>query len=327
MTERDPGLDPQIAGLLKLLAAGGGKGMHEGTPEQARRQLRVLAVDLRDPASVPEVASVTETVVPGGGGPVAARIYRPPGRGGGQLPTVVFFHGGGWVIGDLDTHDRTCRPLAVRWTPWWSRSTTAWRPSTRSRPPWTTAWRPPRWAAAHAGRLGGDAGRLAVGGDSAGGNLSAVVARCCGTRGSRSSGQLLIYPGDRPAEPTSPSRTEERAGLLPRHARRWPGSRKHYLSGHDDSGRAHDPTDPALAAARGRHRRRTGRRGGEPSSTRCATRARRTPRRSPPRASRCWSRSFAGLIHGFVDMGRHSPAAQAAVERTCELFHAVLHSG
>jgi acetyl esterase len=323
VTERHPGLDPQIAGLLKLLAAGGGKGMHEGTPEQARRQLRVLAVDLRDPASVPEVASVTETVVPGGAGPVAARIYRPRAEAG-PLPTVVFFHGGGWVIGDLDTHDLTCRTIAVRCDAVVVSVDYRLAPEHPFPAAVDDALAATRWAAAHLGDLGGN-DVLGVAGDSAGGNLSAVVAQVLRDEGVALGGQLLIYPGtDLLAD--LPSRTENAQGyFLDMPTMAW--FAKHYLSGHDDSGRAHDPTDPRLSPLRGDVT------GVAPA---VVVVAQFDPLRDEGTAYAealaaagvpVLVEEFAGLIHGFVDMGRHSPAAQAAVERTCELFRAVLHSG
>jgi len=104
-------LDPHLAGLLDLLAASGQPPMHESTPEDARRGFRTLTVDLRDPAALPEVASVEDVRVPGAEGLVPARIYRPATEG--PLPTIVMFHGGGFVIGDLDTHDLTARTLAT----------------------------------------------------------------------------------------------------------------------------------------------------------------------------------------------------------------------
>jgi acetyl esterase len=89
-------------------------------------------------------------------------------------PLVVYFHGGGWTIGDLDTCDSVCRFLALNVLPQVSRSTTAWRPSTPSRPQSRTRL-PPRWAAVDNTRLGVDPNRIAVAGDSAGGNLAAAV--------------------------------------------------------------------------------------------------------------------------------------------------------
>ena len=86
-------------------------------------------------APKPEVASATDATVGG----VPARVYRP--EADGDVPTVVYFHGGGFVIGDLETHDGVCRCCAATSAPSSSASTTGSRPSTRSRPPSTTPTR------------------------------------------------------------------------------------------------------------------------------------------------------------------------------------------
>ena len=99
-------LDPQIAGLLQLMASSGAPAMSQGTPQQARAGFRMLTVGLRDPASLAQVAEVRDLELPGG---LGARVYRPAAEG--PLPTVVFFHGGGFVIGDLETHDDHARLL------------------------------------------------------------------------------------------------------------------------------------------------------------------------------------------------------------------------
>ncbi len=102
-------VDPQIAGLLEFLAASGAPPMHEGTPEQAREAFRALTVGGRPAEAVVPVGSVEDRTVPGPAGDLAARVYRPETEG--ALPTVVLFHGGGWVIGDLETHDNMARSI------------------------------------------------------------------------------------------------------------------------------------------------------------------------------------------------------------------------
>src|SRR4051794_17659832 len=98
-------LDPHLRGLLDLVAAAGLPPMSEGTPEAARAGFRALTVDARPADSLPHVESVEDITVPGGAGPRPARVYRPGTPG--PLPTIVLLHGGGFVIGDLDTHDLT----------------------------------------------------------------------------------------------------------------------------------------------------------------------------------------------------------------------------
>ena len=166
-------LDPQIAGLLELLAAAGTP-MHEGTPEQARAAFRTLAVGARPAEAVVPVASVEDVVLPGPEGDLPGRVYRPEATG--PAPTVVLFHGGGWVIGDLDTHDNMARSIcrdceAVVLSVDYRLAPEAPFPAAVE-----DALAATRWAGDHLSALGGS-DVLAVAGDSAGGNLAAVVAQ------------------------------------------------------------------------------------------------------------------------------------------------------
>jgi acetyl esterase len=133
---------------------------------------------------------------PGPAGPVPVRAYRPLGSSAAQaLPALVFFHGGGWVIGDRDTHDVLCRDLchlagcAVFSVDY------RLAPEHRFPAAFDDAVAVTRWLAQQAPALGVDAARLAVGGDSAGGNLAAAAALALrGAADVRLAGQLLIYP-------------------------------------------------------------------------------------------------------------------------------------
>jgi acetyl esterase len=102
-------LDPHISGLLDFISASGHPLLHQGTPEDGRRGLRAMSCDLVRPEDVIQVKEVVDLTVPGGDGERPARLYRPAGEG--PWPTTVFLHGGGFVIGDLDTHDQVCRRL------------------------------------------------------------------------------------------------------------------------------------------------------------------------------------------------------------------------
>ena len=165
-------LDPQIAGLLQFIADAGYPPMHEGDPETARRGFRAMTVDMVSPEQVIAVADVRDLDVPGGDGARPARLYRPEGEG--PWPTTVFLHGGGFVIGDLDTHDQTCRRLCR------DADTVVLSVDYRLAPehPFPAgledALAATRWALEHTDELGGT-DRVGVAGDSAGGNLSAVV--------------------------------------------------------------------------------------------------------------------------------------------------------
>jgi acetyl esterase len=136
------------------------------------------------------VHSVSDRTIPSiDGPPIPVRIYRPSPAAG--LPIVVWFHGGGWVLGNLETHDQLCRELCdgVRAIV----VSVDYRLAPEARFPaavddCAAAW---AWVNAHAQELGGDPDRIALGGDSAGGNLAAVVAL---TLKKRLAFQLLIYP-------------------------------------------------------------------------------------------------------------------------------------
>jgi acetyl esterase len=309
-------LDPQLAGLLDFIASAGLPPMSQGTPEDARAGFRALTVDARPADALPPVASVEDITVPGGDGPRPARVYRPSTPG--PLPTIVLLHGGGFVIGDLDTHDLTARTLAN------GCDSVVVSVDYRLAPeePWPAgvedAIAATRWAASAVSTLGGD-DRLAVAGDSAGGNLSAVVAQAMRDDGITLAGQLLLYP------------VTDRRGSYPSHEENGTGYfldldtmlwfDQQYVGHLPDV----DVTDPRLAPLHG-----------DLSGLAPAVLvvAEFDPLRDDGLAYAAaldaagvpvTVRTFPGMIHGFVDMGRHSPGAQAAVNETVALFREVLH--
>ena len=103
-------LDSQARALLERAAQAKHPPVHTVSPREARRMYREMCRALQPPA--PEVAAVSGFSFPGPGGPLALRLYRPRGAQQARLPAVVFFHGGGFTVGDLDTHDVPCRTLA-----------------------------------------------------------------------------------------------------------------------------------------------------------------------------------------------------------------------
>src|SRR5437868_2922182 len=167
-------LDPQIQALLSGMAAMNLPPISHGTPETARQGFRFMTVDMRQPHTVIPVKETVDVTVAAPHGSIPARLYRPDRDG--PLPTVVFFHGGGFVIGDIETHDNQCRAVC--------RGAEAVVLSVEYRvapeAPWPAAvddcYAATCWAADHIDELGGDAARLAVAGGSAGGNLAAGVA-------------------------------------------------------------------------------------------------------------------------------------------------------
>jgi acetyl esterase len=182
-------LDPQVAALIDTLDAGFPP-VHTMTGAQARAVIRSRFVPNPAPEPVDEVRDLR---VPVADGSVGVRIYRPHATD--SLPVLVFAHGGGFVFCDLDSHDGLCRNLA--------NSTPAVVVSVDYRlapeHAWPTAaedvYAVTRWVADHAADFGGDPTRIAVGGDSAGGNLAAVTALMARDRGGPDLvAQLLLYP-------------------------------------------------------------------------------------------------------------------------------------
>jgi acetyl esterase/lipase len=182
-----PGLD---AILQKVLEAVPFQLTTDGGPEAARQRFRDLP---RHP--VHQDLRVEDRTIDGAGGPLPIRLYWPGEAGDGTVPVLMFFHGGGWVVGDLDSYDGDARRHAV------GSGALVVSVGYRLAPehPYPAAvddvWAATQWVAAHAAGLGADPGRLAVAGDSAGGNLAAVVAQLARDSGGPPIAfQLLWYP-------------------------------------------------------------------------------------------------------------------------------------
>lgn len=178
--------------VLRLIALSGHPGLHTMTPAQARAEMqRSARVFACKPIAL---ARVEDRVVPGPAGPIPARLY-VPSDDGKRRPLVVYFHGGGWVIGDLDSHDTACRHLAHEADAGVLAIDYRLAPEHRFPAAVDDALAAFRWAVANAEALGFDPARVAVAGDSAGGNLAAVVAQIT-TRdgGPKPAAQFLAYP-------------------------------------------------------------------------------------------------------------------------------------
>ena len=229
-------LDPVIEKIMPLLPLRDPETM---TPQSARDALRALAA-ARAAVPPPPVASALDTEVKGAAGPLAARVYRVSDQ---KSPAVVFFHGGGWVAGDLETHDRQARLLAIETGAVVVVSVDYRRPpETRFPGAFEDSFAAMRDVVERLAEFGGDSARVGVAGDSAGGNLAAAVAIACRDEGVKLAAQLLVYPvtdvagnfADATENARFPSRAENAEGyFLSRAVMQWFAG--HYL-GEDGHG-------------------------------------------------------------------------------------------
>ena len=310
-------LDPDCQRVLDLIREAGRPPYETLTPTEARETYRAGRRVLQpDP---PDVAEVRNLKAPGPQGAIPLRLYRGIGtERGAVLPALVYFHGGGWVIGDIDTHDGVCRLIAN--TSGCAVISVDYRLAPEHRFPAAVddAVAATEWVAANAKSLGIDASRLAVGGDSAGGNLAAVVALVARDRSDpRLRFQMLIYPSTDLATSDDPRR--ERFQEFPLNAVTMNWFRDHYLRGATDHRdwrasplRAKDlhglPPAYVLTA------------GFDPLHIEGEAYANRLRDAGVP----VQHRHFEGQMHGFISMGKMIAAARLATEEAARAVRAAL---
>ncbi len=183
-------LDPQAQTVLDQMIALGLPPLGTLSPEETRRSM-----ELRNAALPPgePVAKVEDRTIPGPAGEIPIRIYWPEGTG--PFPVLVYFHGGGWVIGSITSHDATCRTLTNAAGCMIVSVDYRLAPEHKFPAAAEDAYTATKWVAEHGAAIGADPRRVAVGGDSAGGNLAAVVSLMARERGGPPLAyQLLVYP-------------------------------------------------------------------------------------------------------------------------------------
>jgi acetyl esterase len=297
-------VDPNVANLLQLIAAAGRPEIWQSTPADARAGLRTLMVDFRDPSTLAPVRSVTDATVAGS---IPVRVYRP--EVDGPVPTVVFFHGGGFVIGDLDTHDGVCRLLSKDVGAVVVSVDYRLAPEHRFPAAVEDADAALRWVVDHVDEYGGDRARIAVAGDSAGGNLAAVAAQLAHADGIELAAQLLVYPAVDFLSDDYPSRIENAEGYF------LTLKDSHWFAEQYTGHRAADPRDVEFASDRRLSPLLAPSLAGLPPAI-VAT-AEYDPLRDEGDAYaaalekagvRVDHRCFPGLIHGFYGLEQMSPA-------------------
>jgi acetyl esterase len=185
-------LDPQAKALLDMIAQAGRIPYSEITPPLARAQFVELCRRTRSPHEWPVTAS--DHAIDGAAGAVRTRLFVPREKGPGPLPVLAFFHGGGWCIGDVETHDPACRQLAHAAGAALLSVDYRLAPEHRFPAAVEDCFAALRFLATAGASLGLDPARIAVGGDSAGGNLAAVTALLARDAGITLAAQVLIYP-------------------------------------------------------------------------------------------------------------------------------------
>ncbi len=227
-------LDPQVRKVLDDLAALGNPELDEVTPAEARELADAGFPAMSGPGA--QDVTTTDRTVPGPAGEIPVRVYTPV-AGDAPRPVVVFFHGGGWVIGNIGTHDATVRDLTSDTGAVFVSVDYRLAPEHPFPAAVDDCFAALEWVHAHAGEIGADPDRIAVAGDSAGGNLAAVTAMLARDRnGPPLRFQLLVYPGVGVAEGQASVRDNAEGYLLTRRDIEWFTAQ--YI------GPDVDPTDP-----------------------------------------------------------------------------------
>ena len=227
---------PEIQAFLRQMAEAQLPSIQVLAPEAAREQFEAGMRARLELFPAPPVASVENRMIPGPAGAIPVRVYRDAEPAGGGLPVLAWFHGGGHVIGSLDTHDAMARNLCLE------AGCVVVSVDYRMGPehPFPAAvddcFAAVRWLAERGGEVGADPGRIALGGDSAGGNLAAVAALLARDEGGPAlRHQLLVYPvTDYHCRGPSYERYARGYGTLEAESMRW--FQHHYLGGPDAAG-------------------------------------------------------------------------------------------
>lgn len=300
-------VDPQMQEVIERVARSVLPQFYTVSAEEARRLYKETRAVLSPP--VPAVGTVRELAASGQAGPIPLRLYRGLGTAAdAPLPALVYLHGGGWTIGDLDTHDIVCRTLANNAACAVIAADYRMGPEHRFPAAVEDCIAATRWVAQQASALGVDATRIAVGGDSAGGNLAAVVAIALRDAGGPPLAfQALVYPATDQRMDTATHAKFGEGYLLTRNNMLW--FRDNYLDPRDyDDWRASPLRAADLARLPPAHIITAGY---DPLLDEGRAYSDRLVAAGVPVLYEC----FEGMAHGFLTMGGVVAAANHALYR------------
>ncbi|CDO30308.1 alpha/beta hydrolase [Mycolicibacterium porcinum] len=289
-------------------------------PISAAAEVRARLKASRRPARPVPVGNVEDRTVPGPAGEIPVRIYHPldSADAGTGLPVLVYFHGGGFVLCDLDSHDSCCRRLANGIGAIVVSVDYRLAPEHPYPAAVDDALAATEWVAAHAGELGGDPARLVVAGDSAGGNLAAVVAMTARDRGGPTIAfQVLIYPVVDQRRKSSLSSPHTKSGVLTAEHMQWFTAQ--YLG--DSGAQSEVSASPILGDMTGLPDGHVLTGALDPLCEEGEEYARMLAAGGAKVSVRRYDRGF----HGFFNLADHLPAAAEATEDVCAVVRAALN--
>lgn len=303
-------LDADAAAVFQAFQDAGRPALESLTPDEGREQYRASREAVNP--EPPPILSVSSIEIPGPAGPMPARVYRPLAlrQRDGLAPALLYFHGGGWVIGDLDTHDVVCRTLAANGELLVISVDYRLAPEHKFPAAADDAIAATQWIVRSARELGIDPARIVVGGDSAGGNLTAVSCLHAREAGLALARQVLIYPAT-DFRMSHPSHTDPQTWtFLTGPIMAW--FTDHYLVSRADG--ENWKASPARAATlAGLPPTFILTAGSDPLHDEGEEFARRLKADGVP----VEHHTYPGQFHGFITMGKLLPASSDALAKIC----------
>lgn len=315
------GVDPQVVRVLETIAHVSPPAYQDIGPQEARRQFEAVAAVRNQRHGVEPVKSVDDRVIDGPGGELPLRVYWPQDAAAGDLPVVLFVHGGGWTVGSLDSYDAQARATCNRTGAVLVSVGYRLAPEHPYPAALDDAEAALRWTGRHAAELGADPGRIGVWGDSAGGNIvAALTLRARDGGGPPIAAQCLVYPSVDTSKTYPSAEQFARGFVLTAATSLWFGD--NYLP--ESSMRLEPGASPLLAESHaglppaviavGSH---------EVLRDHSVVYARKLQADGVP----VWLRVYPGLVHTFYALDAVVDAAREARDEICAEFRELLQKG